>query len=146
MNKDLARWGLQRLETLVQAQLEPYQYKLVDPFIKEGMMARGREGGWDRSTQEIVTMILAGLAKQAGGSLVLTEADLAEKGDQIYLDINERAGLVTVVLIPEYVAIGKEEEAKTLHGKDGAIYVEGKQVATTSSATFTTTGGWVEIE
>lgn len=66
----------------------------------------------DENTKNTVTLILAGLARQAGGELVLSENDLGEIGDQIHIDINKQAGLVTITLLPDYVKVGVEEPKK----------------------------------
>lgn len=55
-------------------------------------------------------MILSGLLQQAGGQIVLTEGELGEVSDQIVIDVQEKAGIVTLTLIPDYVVTGREED------------------------------------
>lgn len=65
-------------------------------------------------TEKMVYLILAGLARAAGGTLVLTDDDLGELTDQIIIDVQEKAGLVSITLLPDYVKVGYEPPEEKL--------------------------------
>ena len=55
-----------------------------------------------------IVMVLAGLLKESGGSITLTEQMLGEPSDRIIIETDEDVGIVTLTLIPDYVAVGPD--------------------------------------
>lgn len=114
------------LTDLIRQDLEPYLESLYDSLfgnvtintdkksqrIYDGIFESLRGRDMDKNTENTITLILAGLARAAGGELVLSESDMGEIGDQLHIDVNQKAGLITITLLPDYVKVGVEEDPK----------------------------------
>ena len=136
--------ALKKGMTSVSASNDSFYTHTIQPYQRD-MLAK-YEALWEDCPKEppmednmrnIVTLILAGLARANGGSIAIGQADLGEVGDRIHLEADSVTGLITITLLPDYVKVGIEPELEVKPKTQFTIAYDPATTTTTNTPTIT---------